>query len=104
LRCATFERGGDLAAGGEAVVVVESRAAAGSGAGVHEAAARLPLRRPLLLWLGLLRPGGGDGDAARGEGERPRVTCQVDKQTERKAHAFSYSLFATFVSWRLFLE
>ena len=76
----TFERGGDLAARGETVFVV---AGAGSGGGVHEAAGTaLPLRRRLLF----LRPGGGDGDASRGEGERPLVTCRVGK--EKKPLAF----------------
>lgn len=74
-----FERGGDLAARGEAVLVVEARGAAGSGCGcVHEAAtAALALRRRLLLLP--LRPGGGDADAdaARGEGERPLVASRV---------------------------
>lgn len=68
-----FERGGDLAARGEAIFVVEARAGAGSGAGVHEAAAACTL--PLRLRL---RPGGGNGDAARrAEGQRPLVTSRV---------------------------
>jgi hypothetical protein len=64
-------------------VVVEARATARSGASVHETAARLSLRRHLLL---LLRPGGCDGDAARGgEGKRPRMTCQVDRK-DKETH------------------
>nr|CAB3453693.1 unnamed protein product [Digitaria exilis] len=66
-------RGGDLAARGEAVVVVEPRAAAGSGAGLHEPApdaAPLPVRR---LLPGL--PGAGEGERPLllAEGVRPHT-------------------------------
>jgi hypothetical protein len=83
----TFERGGDLAARGETVLIVEARGAAGSGGGVHEGATALALR-----WLLLLLPGGGDGDAARAEGERPLVACRVGKE-KKKPLAFCLVYF-----------
>ena len=80
--CGTLQRGGDLAARGEAVVVVEAGAAAGSGARVHEpaAAAPLPLRRVL--------SGRGGRLPGAGEGERPLVVvpCKVD---DRDRDSFS---------------
>jgi hypothetical protein len=95
-----LQRGGDLAAGGEAVViVVEAVAAVGSGPGFHEpasAGAALPPRRML--------PGRGGGLSGAGEGERPLLvvvacTCKVEHTTQTLLQLSLISSTATRLIW-----